>query len=101
MMDPKIIDARPEACPKGHPIWWFTGGGDFGRERPSYRWWGVCAGKRVADHIEVSGACRHTWIWHGVGSGLEIVPNFNSEKLMEVVRELAHECGKFRDTGCD
>ncbi len=82
----------PDTCPKGHRLWWFQDGGGYGREPP--RAWALCAGRvRSSGHIEVTGRCRHVWLWDG--AGLQVVLRFNHETLTLRLRELAHQLGLF------
>jgi hypothetical protein len=81
--------ARPDICPKGHRIWWFVENSPA--DRPIS--WGICAGKRVADRIQVVGACREVWIFRA--GHLGNVPKFNPTTLVRVMREQAWMLGTF------
>jgi hypothetical protein len=97
-MEPAILDARPERCPKGHPIWWFAGGADawHARTRGSACWWGVCSGRRTREgDVLVSGACRTCWYWSTEEGRLLSVPDFDPQALITVLRKLAHRCEIF------
>jgi len=82
----------PDACPKGHRIWWFEHGHEYRGTRDLH--WGLCAGKINRDgFIVAQGACRYVWCWDG--DTLKTVYEFNGQRLAHHLREAGHQMGLF------
>jgi hypothetical protein len=91
--EPRPCPGVPDACPKGHQIWWFIHGRPIdANERRLH--WGLCSGKMKRDgFLVIEGDCRHVWLWDE--RQLRVVYEFNAQVLAEQLRKVAHQIGVF------
>lgn len=92
----ELLDRRPVACPKGHPIYWFHERRHYEERNARAGWWGICAGRPIqhTTRIDVAGACRAVWFWKGE-SLVTISQLIDPELLVQTIRRLAHQLALF------
>lgn len=73
---------KPDACEKGHPIWWFS--------QTLYGSWGICSNEHLA-------GCQHVWFFPKKEEepSLHRLDEFSARALIRYVREYAKITGRF------